>query len=84
MGYCLLGIAAVSVTGFAGAVLQMVAHGLITGALFLLVGVVYDRAHTRDISAFGGLGARVPIYTGIMMLTAFASLGLPGLAGFWG
>jgi NADH-quinone oxidoreductase subunit M len=84
MGYCLLGLAAVSVTGFTGAVLQMVAHGLITGTLFLLVGVVYDRAHTRDLEAFGGLGARVPIYTGLMMITAFASLGLPGLAGFWG
>ena len=84
MGYCLLGIAAVNATGFSGAMLQMVAHGLITGALFLLVGVIYDRAHTRDISAFGGLGVRVPLYTGIMMTTAFASLGLPGLAGFWG
>ncbi|MCX5789897.1 MAG: NADH-quinone oxidoreductase subunit M [Elusimicrobia bacterium] len=84
MGYCLLGIAAVNATGFSGAMLQMVAHGLITGALFLLVGVLYDRAHTRDISAFGGLGVRVPLYTGIMMTTAFASLGLPGLAGFWG
>ena len=84
MGYCLLGIAAVSSTGFTGAVMQMVAHGLITGALFILVGVIYDRAHTRDLSAFGGLAAKVPIYAGLMMLTAFASLGLPGLAGFWG
>lgn len=84
MGYCLLGIAAVSSTGFAGAMLQMVAHGLITGALFLLVGVIYDRAHTREISAFGGLGAKLPVYTGLMVLTCFASLGLPGLAGFVG
>ncbi len=84
MGYVLLGLAAVSSTGFNGAMLQMVAHGLITGALFLLVGVVYDRAHTRDISAFGGLAARVPVYAGLMTLTCFASLGLPGLAGFFG
>ncbi|MEK7747299.1 MAG: proton-conducting transporter membrane subunit, partial [Elusimicrobiota bacterium] len=62
--------------------LQMITHGLITGALFLLVGVIYDRAHTRDIGAFGGLAARLPVYAGLMSLTCFASLGLPGLAGF--
>jgi NADH-quinone oxidoreductase subunit M len=84
MGYCLLGIAGVSAIGFTGAVVQMVAHGLITGALFLLVGVIYDRAHTRDIAAFGGLGAKVPVYAGFMIFTCFASLGLPGLAGFVG
>ena len=82
MGYCLLGIAGMTATGFSGAVLQMVNHGIITGALFLLVGVIYDRAHTRDISAFGGLAAKLPVYTGLMALTCFASLGLPGLAGF--
>jgi NADH-quinone oxidoreductase subunit M len=82
MGYALLGICAVSATGFVGAALQMLTHGLITGALFLLVGVVYDRAHTRDVNAFGGLGARVPVYAGVMSLMCFASLGLPGLAGF--
>ncbi|MFH1725919.1 MAG: NADH-quinone oxidoreductase subunit M [Elusimicrobiota bacterium] len=82
MGYCMLGMAAVSSIGFNGAVFQMISHGIITGALFLLVGVIYDRAHTRDIEAFGGLGARVPVYAGLMSLTCFASLGLPGLAGF--
>ncbi|MBI4054594.1 MAG: NADH-quinone oxidoreductase subunit M [Elusimicrobia bacterium] len=82
MGYCLLGIAALSPTGFNGAVLQMINHGIITGSLFLLVGVLYDRAHTREMTAFGGLGVRVPIYTGLMTLAAMASLGLPGLAGF--
>ncbi|MBI3548071.1 MAG: NADH-quinone oxidoreductase subunit M [Elusimicrobia bacterium] len=84
MGYCLLGLAGVTATGFNGAVMQMVAHGLVTGALFLLVGVIYDRAHTRDMSAFGGLGAKLPIYTALMTVTVFASLGLPGLAGFVG
>jgi NADH-quinone oxidoreductase subunit M len=84
MGYCLLGIAGLSVTGFAGSVLEMVNHGIITGALFLLVGVIYDRAHTRDIGAFGGLAAKLPVYAGFMALASFASLGLPGLAGFWG
>jgi len=82
MGYCMLGIAAVSATGFNGAVMQMINHGIITGALFFLVGVLYDRAHTRDINAFGGLGAKVPVYAGLMSLACFASLGLPGLAGF--
>ncbi len=66
-----------------GAALQMFNHGIITGALFLLVGVIYERAHTRDLSKFGGLSAKTPYFYGIMMVTAFASLGLPGLAGFW-
>lgn len=82
MGYCLLGIAGMTATGFSGAILQMVNHGIITGALFLLVGVIYDRAHTRDISAFGGLATKLPVFAGLMTLTCFASLGLPALAGF--
>ena len=82
MGYALLGLSAFTMTGFNGAVLQMVNHGIITGSLFLLVGCIYDRAHTRDISAFGGLGARLPVYMGFMTLASLASLGLPGLAGF--
>ncbi len=82
MGYALLGMAAFTVTGFNGALLQMINHGIITGSLFLLVGVVYDRAHTRDIGAFGGLGAKLPVYTGLMTLASMASLGLPALAGF--
>ncbi len=65
-----------------GAVLQMVNHGLITGGLFFLVGVLYERTHTRDLKAFGGLSAKLPVYYAVMMITAFASLGLPGLAGF--
>jgi len=82
MGYCMLGIAAVSATGFNGAMLQMINHGIITGALFMFVGVIYDRAHTRDIGAFGGLGAKLPVYAALMSLACFASLGLPGLSGF--
>ncbi len=88
MGYCLLGMAAImgnpnaAHAGLSGAVLQMVNHGIITGSLFLLVGVIYDRAHTRDIDAFGGLASRTPIFAGIMIMQAMASLGLPGLAGF--
>jgi NADH-quinone oxidoreductase subunit M len=82
MGYCLLGIAAINVIGFQGCMLQMWNHGIITGALFLLVGVLYDRAHIREIDAFGGIAKQVPVYTTIMCIAVFASLGLPGLAGF--
>lgn len=66
-----------------GATLQMFNHGLITGGLFFLVGVIYERAHTRELGQFGGLSAKLPYFYGIMMVVAFASLGLPGLAGFW-
>ena len=91
MGYVMLGIAAASAAGgtlvdktmaLSGAMLQMFAHGLITGALFLLVGVIYERTHNRNLDEFGGLGAKVPIYGGLLSFMAFASLGLPGLAGF--
>ncbi|MBN1221332.1 MAG: NADH-quinone oxidoreductase subunit M [Anaerolineae bacterium] len=95
MGYFMLGlVAAIALTGATGdvaqsrvialngAVLQMVNHGLITGGLFFLVGVIYERTHTRDLKAFGGLSAKLPVYYGVMMVTALASLGLPGLAGF--
>ena len=66
-----------------GAMLQMFNHGIITGALFLLVGVIYERAHTRELSKFGGLGTLTPYFYGMVMVAGFASLGLPGLAGFW-
>ncbi|HWO56281.1 MAG TPA: NADH-quinone oxidoreductase subunit M [bacterium] len=83
MGYCLLGMAAVgSVAGISGCMFQMVSHGLITGALFILVGVIYDRAHTRDIDAYGGMWLKVPVYSGVMILFVLGSLGLPGLSGF--
>ena len=83
MGYCMLALAAYSsVTALAGVMFQMVSHGLITGALFLLVGMIYDRAHTREIAAFGGLGVKLPVYTGIMLMFSMAALGLPGMSGF--
>jgi len=66
-----------------GATLQMFNHGIITGALFFLVGIVYERAHTRDLSKFGGLATKTPYFYGMMLVAGFASLGLPGLAGFW-
>ncbi|MFQ6617944.1 MAG: NuoM family protein, partial [Fidelibacterota bacterium] len=82
MGFVLIGIASLKSAGMNGAVLQMFNHGTITAMLFLLVGVIYDRAHHRDIDGFGGLGAKMPIYTGIVALAFFAGLGLPGLSGF--
>ncbi len=92
MGYVILGVAAAAAAGGAtltdrsialnGAILQMFNHGVITGALFFIVGMLYERAHTRELKLFGGLGARVPVYGGILLLASFASLGLPGLAGF--
>jgi len=82
MGFVLLGLAAFTTDGFNGALLQMFNHGVITGGLFLLVGVLYDRAHTRDLNAFGGLGAKMTVYSGILIFFSLASLGLPTLSGF--
>lgn len=82
MGYVLLGLASLTPTGLNGALMQCFTHGIITGSLFMLVGVIYDRAHLRDINAFGGLGKVVPAYTTIMGIAVMASLGLPALAGF--
>lgn len=82
MGFVVLGLAAMTQNGFNGALLQMFNHGIITGGLFLLVGVIYDRAHTRDMNAFGGIGAQVPVFAGLLTFFAMASLGLPTLSGF--
>ena len=82
MGFVLLGISALSETGLTGAVMMMLTHGFITGALFLLVGVLYERAHTRDVTDFGGLGTQTPVLAVFMSLSLLATMGLPGLAGF--
>ena len=82
MGYVMLGMAAFNTQGINGAVLQMFNHGTITAMLFLLVGVIYDRAHHRDINGFGGLAGIMPVYAGFTALAFFASMGLPGLSGF--
>jgi NADH-quinone oxidoreductase subunit M len=84
MGFVTLGIFAFQQQALDGAVLQMVNHGLITGALFLCVGVIYERTHDRTIAKFGGLAARTPVYAAIFGFFILASLGLPGLAGFVG
>src|SRR4030067_690917 len=82
MGFCLLGMAALTPAGMVGASFQMFSHGMITSMLFFLVGVIYDRAHHRDIDGFGVLGAVVPVYTFFITVAFFASLGLPGFSGF--
>jgi NADH-quinone oxidoreductase subunit M len=82
MGFVMLGIAAVNILGMQGAMLQMFSHGIISAGLFILVGVIYDRAHTREIERFGALANYMPVYTGFVMLMWFANLGMPALSGF--
>ena len=82
MGYVLLGASAIGTVGLTGASMQMLTHGLITGMLFVLVGMVYDRAHTRNIGELSGLAHRMPFITAMMVFAGLASLGLPALAGF--
>ncbi len=84
MGFVTLGIFSFTEIGVQGAVFQMLSHGLISGALFLIVGVVYDRMHTREISAYGGLVSKMPIYASFFMLFTMANVGLPGTSGFVG
>ncbi|XVU26194.1 complex I subunit 4 family protein [Actinoplanes sp. CA-054009] len=84
MGFVLLGIATLSTTGLQAALLGNVAHGLITGLLFFLAGSIKDRAHTGELSELGGLRETAPRLAGVLGFAAIASLGLPGLAGFWG
>ncbi|MEO1490945.1 MAG: NADH-quinone oxidoreductase subunit M [Pseudomonadota bacterium] len=84
MGFVTMGIFAANQQGVDGAMFQMISHGFISGALFLCVGVVYDRLHTREIAAFGGLAQRMPIYATVMMLFTMANVGLPGTSGFVG
>ncbi|MET0424106.1 MAG: NADH-quinone oxidoreductase subunit M, partial [Actinoplanes sp.] len=84
MGFVLLGIATLTVTGLQAALLGNVAHGLITGLLFFLAGAIKDRAHTGDLADLGGLRETAPRLAGLLGFAAIASLGLPGLAGFWG
>ncbi len=82
MGYVLLGMAALTSAGLQGAALQMLNHGVSSAMMFLIVGIVYERAHHRDLDRFGGMGLQMPYYTGFAIVGFFASLGLPGLNGF--
>ncbi len=84
LGYCMLGLFAVNLQGAVGAILQMINHGISTGALFLLVGVLYERTHSRRIYDYGGLAGIMPIYTVLFVIVTMSSIGLPGTNGFVG
>ena len=84
MGFVTMGIFAGNAQGVEGAIFQMLSHGLISGALFLCVGVIYDRMHTREISAYGGLVNRMPAYATVFLILTMANVGLPGTSGFVG
>jgi NADH-quinone oxidoreductase subunit M len=84
LGFVMLGMFALNSMGIQGGILQMINHGLSTGALFLMVGMIYERRHTREMDAFGGLWKVMPIYGTLMLIVALSSMGLPGLNGFVG
>jgi NADH-quinone oxidoreductase subunit M len=84
MGFVTMGIFAGTIQGVAGGVFQMISHGIVSGALFLCVGVIYDRMHTREIAAYGGLVNRMPLYGLVLMVFTMANVGLPGTSGFVG
>jgi NADH-quinone oxidoreductase subunit M len=84
MGFVTMGIFALTTQGIAGGIFQMVSHGIVSAALFLCVGVIYDRMHTREIAAYGGLVNRMPLYAFVFLLFTLANVGLPGTSGFIG
>ncbi len=84
MGFVTMGLFTMTPQGIQGAMFQMISHGLVSGALFLCVGVIYDRMHTRDIAAYGGLANRMPLYATAFMVFTMANVGLPGTSGFVG
>jgi NADH-quinone oxidoreductase subunit M len=84
MGFVTMGIFAGTIQGVAGGVFQMISHGIVSGALFLCVGIVYDRMHTREIAAYSGLVNRMPFYALVFMVFTLANVGLPGTSGFVG
>ncbi|MEE9217874.1 MAG: NADH-quinone oxidoreductase subunit M [Acidobacteriota bacterium] len=84
LGFCMLGVFALNVNGLNGGILQMINHGISTGALFLIVGIIYEQRHTRLISEFGGLSKQLPVFATIFMIMTMSSIGLPALNGFIG
>jgi NADH-quinone oxidoreductase subunit M len=84
LGFVMLGIWAATLQSVQGALMIMIGHGISTGALFLLIGMLYERGHSRDIAAYGGLARVVPVFSLILVVTSLASIGLPGLSGFVG
>src|SRR3546814_2737663 len=84
MGFVTIGMFTLTTQGVEGSIVQMLSHGIVSGALFLCVGVVYDRLHTREIAAYGGLANNMPRYALVFMIFTFAAVGLPGTSGFVG
>ncbi len=84
MGFVTMGLFAMTAQGVAGGIFQMISHGIVSAALFLCVGVIYDRMHTREIAAYGGLVNRMPVYAFAFMVFTLANVGLPGTSGFVG
>jgi NADH-quinone oxidoreductase subunit M len=84
MGFVTMGLFTLTPQGIQGAMFQMISHGIVSGALFLCVGVIYDRMHTREIAAYGGLTERMPLYATALMVFTMANVGLPGTSGFVG
>jgi NADH-quinone oxidoreductase subunit M len=84
LGYVMLGLASLDLVGIQGAIVQMVSHGLVAGGLFLMVGMIYERCHTRDIAAYGGLAKLLPVYSVFFLILTLASIGLPTTSGFTG
>ena len=84
MGFVTMGIFAVTAQGVSGGIFQMISHGIVSAALFLCVGIIYDRMHTREIAAYGGLVNRMPLYAFVFMVFSLANIGLPGTSGFIG
>jgi NADH-quinone oxidoreductase subunit M len=84
LGYVMLGLLSLELLGIQGAIVQMVSHGLVAAGLFLLVGMIYERCHTRELAAFGGLAKMLPVFSVFFMIFTLASVGLPGTSGFTG
>jgi len=84
LGYVMLGLVSLDLIGIQGAVMQMVSHGLVAGGLFLMVGMIYERCHTRDLAAYGGLAKILPLYSVFFLILTLASIGLPATSGFTG
>ena len=84
LGYVMLGLASLDLIGIQGAIMQMVSHGLVAGGLFTMVGMIYERCHTRDLAAYGGLAKLLPVYSVFFAILTLASIGLPTTSGFTG
>jgi NADH-quinone oxidoreductase subunit M len=84
LGYVMLGLVSLDLLGIQGAVMQMVSHGLVAGGLFLMVGMIYERCHTRELAAYGGLAKVLPVYSVFFLILTLASVGLPTTSGFTG